>query len=160
MKFALNGALTIGTLDGANVEIKEEVGEENIFIFGLKAEDIKTMKELGYNPWHYYEGNPALKKVIDMISGNFFCPSCPGLFNPIVDSLLHHGDPYMLLADFNSYVECQKQVSKTYTKQNKWTRMSILNVANMGKFSSDRTIKEYAEEIWKVYPIHIDISDE
>jgi len=160
MKFALNGALTIGTLDGANVEIKEEVGDENIFIFGLKAEDIKTMKELGYNPWHYYEGNRDLKKIIDMISGNFFCPSNPGLFNPIVDSLLHHGDPYMLLADFNSYVECQKQVSKTYTKQNKWTRMSILNVANMGKFSSDRTIKEYAEEIWKVYPIHIDISDE
>lgn len=160
MKFALNGALTIGTLDGANIEIKEEVGDENIFIFGLKAEDIKTMKELGYNPLHYYEGNPELKKAIEMITGNFFSPSSPGLFNPIIDSLLHHGDTFMLLSDFSSYVACQKEVSRTYTRQSKWTRMCIMNVASIGKFSSDRTIKDYADEIWKVYPVHIDISDE
>jgi starch phosphorylase len=156
MKFALNGALTIGTLDGANIEIREEVGEENIFIFGLTAEEINCLKRSGYNPRDYYRSNPELKQTIDMIENGFFLRSQPELFRPIVDSLLNH-DHFMLLADFAYYLECQKTVSEVYKDQEKWTKMSILNVANMGKFSSDRTIKEYAEEIWGVKPVHIKV---
>jgi starch phosphorylase len=154
MKFALNGALTIGTLDGANIEIKEEVGDENIFIFGLTAEEVLNKKRSGYNPFSYYESIPALKKVIDMIANGYFSPSHPSLFKPIVDSLLYQGDAYMLLADFESYVQCQQRVSEVYLDPEAWTRKSILNVANMGKFSSDRTIAEYARDIWGVTPIH------
>lgn len=155
MKFALNGALTIGTLDGANVEILEEVGEENIFIFGLEAHQVVELKASGYNPQEYYNANPDLKQVLDMIANGFFCPEQSDLFRPITESLLYHGDQYCLLADFDSYVKCQQRVAETYKAQQKWTRMAILNVANMGKFSTDRTIRQYAEEIWNVKPVPI-----
>lgn len=150
MKFALNGALTIGTLDGANIEIMEEVGEENIFIFGMKADEVTALKERGYNPWDYYHSQPELKKVLDAIAGGSFSPGNPDLFRPIVDLLLNQGDRYMLLADFASYVACQERVSALYTDRNEWARRAILNTAAMGKFSSDRTITEYAMDIWKV----------
>ena len=153
MKFALNGALTIGTLDGANVEILEEVGQDNIFIFGLTAEEVRVAKRNGYHPRDHYEAVPALKEVIDRIIGNFFCPTQPGLFQPIVDSLLERGDPFMVLADFAAYVDCQGKVSLAYFDQERWTRMAIANVARMGKFSSDRTISEYARDIWRVKPV-------
>lgn len=157
MKFALNGAVTIGTLDGANIEIKEEVGDENIFIFGLTAEEIHELQVSGYNPWEYYNRDMCIKKVIDMIESGYFSPSEPRVFQPIVDALLHRGDRFMLMADFAAYVSCQEKVSKAYQDTEAWTRMSILNVARMGKFSSDRTVQEYAREIWGIKPIHIDV---
>jgi len=150
MKFALNGALTIGTLDGANVEILEEVGRENIFIFGLTAEQVESLRAAGYNPWDYYHANEELRTVLDQIQQNRFSLDEPGLFQPIVDSLLHHGDHFMVLADFDAYVKCQGDVSRTYRDSSAWTRKSILNTSQMGKFSSDRTIREYAEQIWNV----------
>src|SRR5688572_2685738 len=155
MKFALNGSLIIGTLDGANVEILEEVGADNIFIFGLKADDVRAAKNTGYQPRHYYDNVPELKRIIDMIAGDFFSGSKPGLFKPIVDSLLDGGDPYMVLADFEAYVECQRRASLTYMEPERWTRKCILNVAQMGNFSSDRTVKEYAQEIWHVSPVAV-----
>jgi starch phosphorylase len=154
MKFALNGALTIGTLDGANIEIMEEVGKENIFIFGLKAEEVAKLKREGYKPWEYYESSQELKGVIDLISSGFFSPENPALFKPLVDSLMGH-DEYLLFADFDAYLQCQERVSQLYQDQEKWTRMSILNVARMGKFSSDRAIQEYCDEIWKVKSVRI-----
>lgn len=158
MKYALNGALTIGTLDGANIEIKEEVGDENIFIFGLTAEEVLERRRSGYNPMKYYQNNPDLKRVIDMIVRGFFSPWNPDFFKPITDSLLNQGDYFMVLADFESYVACQKAVSTLFLNQDQWTRKAILNVANMGKFSSDRAISEYTKEIWtaKPVPIHLD----
>ncbi|MCP4692414.1 MAG: glycogen/starch/alpha-glucan phosphorylase [Desulfobacterales bacterium] len=149
MKFALNGALTIGTLDGANVEIMEEVGRDNIFIFGLTAEEVIDLKNSGYRPREYYENNPELKNVIDAINMGYFLFEDPEQFHDIVSTLLNW-DQYMLLADYEAYIQCQKQVDLTFKDKEKWTRMSIMNVANMGKFSSDRTIREYAEEIWGV----------
>ncbi|MFH1995002.1 MAG: glycogen/starch/alpha-glucan family phosphorylase [Nitrospinota bacterium] len=156
MKFALNGALTIGTLDGANIEIREEVGDENIFIFGLTNQEVKDTNRNGYNPTQYYEQDEELRTVIDMVRGGYFSTFQPNLFKPITDSLLQYGDPYMLLADYRGYVECQERVAKTYPDSHKWNRMSILNVANMGKFSSDRAIKQYAEEIWNAKPVHVE----
>ncbi len=153
MKFSLNGALTIGTLDGANVEIREEVGPENFFLFGLTVEQVHELRSKGYNPWAYYQADSQLKGVLDVIAGGKFSPGEPHLFQPVVDSLLHGGDTYMLLADFASYMACQERVSKAYLDQEKWTKMSIINVARMGKFSSDRTIQQYAEEIWGVKPV-------
>jgi len=155
MKFALNGALTIGTLDGANIEIKEEVGAENIFIFGLDDAGVDKLKTENYNPWDYYNANNELKQTLDMIKNGFFSPENPELFKPIIESLLNHGDNYMLLADYESYVNAQELVDKTYKNQEKWIKMSISNVANMGKFSTDRTIAEYAKEIWNVKQIKI-----
>jgi starch phosphorylase len=155
MKFALNGALIIGTLDGANVEILEEVGAENIFIFGLKAEEVRAAKSAGYQPRHYYENVAELKRVIDMIAGDFFSAGKPGLFHPIVNSLLDEGDRYMVLADFEAYVECQRKASLAYLDVENWTRKCILNVAHMGRFSSDRTVGEYAQEIWQVDPVPV-----
>ncbi|MCX7882502.1 MAG: glycogen/starch/alpha-glucan phosphorylase [Brevinematales bacterium] len=149
MKFALNGALTIGTLDGANVEIAEEVGMDNIFIFGLKVEEVEALKKQGYHPYHYYETNPNIRKVIDLIASGYFSQGeDPNLFKPLVDNLLYT-DPYLCLADFQMYADCQKKVSEAYLDQVSWTRKSILNVARMGKFSSDRTILEYNRDIWK-----------
>lgn len=156
MKFSLNGALTIGTLDGANVEIREEVGPENFFLFGLTAEEVVAKKAAGYKPTDYYQSNPELKLVIDQMASGFFSHKEPGLFMSIVDSLLH-SDEYMLLADFQDYLECQEKVSQAFRDQDNWTRMSILNVARMGKFSSDRTIAEYCKEIWDVEPMPIDL---
>jgi len=154
MKFTLNGALTIGTMDGANIEIREEVGAENIFIFGLLADEVVKLKSRGYNPRTYYESNPSLKKVIDMIASDYFSKEEPGIFRSIVDGLLGV-DYYCLLADYQAYVDAQDKVSKLYLNTDEWTRMTILNVARVGKFSSDRSIKEYAEKIWKVEPVKI-----
>ena len=155
MKFALNGALTIGTLDGANIEIKEEVGDENIFIFGLKADEVTKVRNAGYNPREFYEKSSELKGVMDLIASGFFSPENPGLFQPIYDTLMNH-DEYMLMADFDAYLECQEKVSELYRDQTKWTRMAILNVARMGKFSSDRSIQEYCDDIWQVKPVKIE----
>ena len=158
MKFAMNGALTIGTLDGANIEIREEAGAENFFLFGLTADEVKQMKKDGYNPMDYYQSNNELKKVLDRIAMGYFSHGDQDLFKPIVDSLLYN-DQYMLMADYQAYVDCQVQVSQAYKNQENWTRMSILNSARMGKFSSDRTIREYAEEIWQVKPVKVQLED-
>ncbi|NLI75226.1 MAG: glycogen/starch/alpha-glucan phosphorylase [Candidatus Riflebacteria bacterium] len=153
MKLSLNGALTIGTLDGANIEIMEEVGRDNFFLFGLKAEEVQALRSSGYQPYDCYAGNPELKQVIDMIAAGRFSPEQPDLFQPIVNSLLHGGDYFMVLADFAAYVRCQEQIAETYRDQEEWSRRAILNVAKMGKFSSDRTIAQYADEIWGVQPV-------
>lgn len=153
MKFALNGALTIGTLDGANVEIREVVGAENFFLFGNNEEEVEALRAGGYNPWQIYENSLELKNALDMIATGFFSPEAPDLFRPIVDSLLSQGDHYQLLADYESYVATQTLVSRTYENTALWTRMSILNTANMGKFSSDRAIMEYARNIWHISPL-------
>ena len=149
MKMALNGALTIGTLDGANVEIMEEVGADNIFIFGLTTPEVAATK-VNYNPRDYYNNNAELKQVLDMIGGGFFSQQEPNRYQPIIDNLLNYGDNYLLLADYASYISCQDEVSKTYQNQEEWSRRAILNVARMAKFSSDRTIAEYAKNIWNV----------
>ena len=153
MKFALNGALTIGTLDGANIEIMEEVGRENMFIFGLTIDEVESLKATGYDPRSYYQGDPELRKVIDMIGSGHFSSGDQRLFEPICRSLLVEGDQYFVLADYRSYVKAQEDVSCLYRDQDQWTRRAILNVANMGKFSSDRAIQEYAEKIWDVKPL-------
>jgi starch phosphorylase len=154
MKFALNGTLTIGTLDGANIEIREEVGADNFFLFGLTAEQVYELKAKGYNPKLIYDSDPELREAVDRISSGFFSGGDKNLFKPLVDSLLY-GDPYLLFADYRSYVEVQEQVSLAYKDPAKWTRMSILNVARMGKFSSDRSIKEYCDKIWKTHPLPV-----
>ena len=153
MKFALNGAVTIGTLDGANVEIREHVGAENFFLFGLTVDQVKELRKRGYNPWEYYRRDRELKDVLDAVAGEVFSPGHPRLFQPLVDSLLNGGDPFLVLADFRSYVDCQEEVARAYLDQERWSRMAILNVARTGMFSSDRTIRQYADEIWKVRPV-------
>lgn len=157
MKLALNGALTIGTLDGANVEILEEVGEENIFIFGHTIGEVTRLRQQGYNPRDYYHANPELKQTLDMIGSGFFSPQNTRLYQPIIHSLIEGGDHYQLLADYQAYVACQDKVSVLYKNAHEWTRKAIINVACMGKFSSDRTISEYAEEIWGAKPVKIDL---
>jgi starch phosphorylase len=154
MKFSLNGALTIGTLDGANVEIREEVGADNFFLFGLTAEQVYDLKAKGYNSRQYYDSDPELREAVDQISSGSFSRGDRTLFKPLVDSLLY-GDPYLLFADYRPYIEAQEQVSAAYKDQARWTRMAILNVVRMGKFSSDRSIKEYCEKIWKVDPVTV-----
>ncbi len=149
MKFALNGALTIGTLDGANVEIAEAVGRDNIFIFGMTADEVVRRKENGYHPMEILEKNPRVRRVLDFIRGNRLCPDEAGVFNPIVDDLQHH-DRFMLLADFDAYVRAQDEVDDLYRQPDEWTRKAILNVARCGHFSSDRSVEEYAERIWKL----------
>jgi starch phosphorylase len=153
MKLALNGALTIGTLDGANIEIREEVGADNFFIFGLTTEGVASLRQQGYHSWDYYHGNHELKQVLDMISSGYFLPNEPSIFQSIVDALTYDNDNFMLLADYEDYIKCQQRVDDLYKNQQEWTRKTILNVANMGKFSSDRTIKEYADEIWGLKPV-------
>ncbi|MBE9108379.1 glycogen/starch/alpha-glucan phosphorylase [Nodosilinea sp. LEGE 07298] len=154
MKFALNGALTVGTLDGANVEIREEVGADNFFLFGLTTEQVAACKAVGHNPWYYYDTNPELKRVLDVIASGLFSPGEPDLFLPILDSLLVD-DPYMVMADYAAYVQCQEHVSRTYEDRDRWVRMAILNTARIGKFSADRTIAEYARDIWKVKAVPV-----
>lgn len=158
MKFAMNGALTIGTLDGANVEIREEVGAENFFLFGLTAAEVYARKAAGYHPMAIYNSTPELKQAIDRIRSGFFSHGNPNLFKPLVETLLHH-DPYMLLADYAAYVACQDQISQIYLDRDRWTRMAILNVARMGKFSSDRSIQDYCDEIWQVNPIKVALDE-
>ena len=149
MKLALNGALTIGTLDGANIEILEEVGKDNIFIFGLKTADVRTLREQkSYRPWEYYARNPRLKRVVDSFSSSLFSPSEPDLFAWILAHVLDANDQHVHLADFTPYVEMQERAANTYLDRGRWTEMAIANVARMGKFSSDRTIAEYARDIW------------
>jgi starch phosphorylase len=154
MKFQLNGALTIGTMDGANVEIREEVGDENIVIFGLLADEVSALRP-HYNAWDYYNGNHDLKRVLDMIRDNYFSRHEPGIFQPIIDSLLRDGDKYLVCADFASYIEAQERVNAIWRNPKEWTKKSIFNTARSGKFSSDRTIRQYAEEIWKVKAVRI-----
>ncbi len=158
MKFMMNGALTIGTLDGANVEILEEAGAENFFLFGLTAKEIVNLRQTGYHPWEYYQNNPELKQVIDLISSGYFSQGDRELFKPIVDNLLNY-DPFLLLADFQSYIDCQERVGQKYQDPEQWSRMSILNTSRSSKFSSDRAIQEYCEEIWQVSPLAIDLND-
>jgi starch phosphorylase len=153
MKFAINGALTIGTLDGANVEIRQAVGEENFFLFGHTEEEVERLRSNGYNPWQLYEESVELRKVLDMIATGYFSPEAPDLFKPIVDALLPQGDYYMVLADYEHYVDTQFAVSEAYADTEQWTRMSILNTARMGYFSSDRSVLDYAQNIWKVAPL-------
>jgi starch phosphorylase len=151
MKFSMNGALTIGTLDGANVEIREEVGAENFFLFGLTAGEVARVKSSGYRPRDHYESNARLREVIDLIGSGVFSRGDSTLFRPLLESLLSC-DEYLLLADYQAYVDCQQQVSAAFGDPAAWTRMSILNVARMGKFSSDRSIREYCQRIWHVRP--------
>jgi starch phosphorylase len=152
MKLALNGAITIGTLDGANIQIREEVGEENFFLFGLDVAAADALKSSGYDPRSGYEGNPHLREAIDQIAGGTYSDGNRELFRPLVDSLLCR-DEYLVLADYQSYVECQDRVSEAFQNRQRWTEMSILNVARAGKFSSDRSIREYCERIWQTTPI-------
>ena len=155
MKFAMNGALTIGTLDGANVEIRDAVGPENFFLFGLTADEVTRLKASGYAPRSFYDSNPELRAAIDLISDGFFSRGDRELFRPLVESLLTRDD-YMLLADYQAYVDCQQRVSDAYRSQDDWTRMSILNSARVGRFSSDRSISEYCRDIWHVSPARRD----
>ena len=159
MKFQLNGALTIGTLDGANIEIMEEVGKENIFIFGMTADEVDHLFADSYNPEEYYNEDPDLKLALDMIKDSYFNFYEPGIFQPIFDNLVYRGDKYCLLADFRSYIEAQAKVSKVFNSKKKWAQMSILNTARSGKFSTDRTIAEYAEKVWGVKSVHIERKD-
>lgn len=153
MKFALNGAVTIGTLDGANIEIREEVGEENFFLFGLTASQAQALKAKGYDPKSYYHWNRELKMVMDGMAKREFSPENPELFQPIIDSLLDR-DEYLLFADYADYINCQERVSQAYQDRASWTRKSILNTARIGKFSSDRAIAEYARDIWHIHPVY------
>jgi starch phosphorylase len=156
MKFAMNGAVTIGTLDGANVEIREEVGEENFFLFGLTTPEVEQRQREGYNPRSIFEANPMLHEVLVSLASGEFSRGDRTLFEPLINSLLST-DEYMLLADYQAYVDCQDRVSVAYQDQAAWTRMSILNVARMGKFSSDRAIRDYCAEIWKTWPVKIQL---
>merc|ERR1712212_1183063 len=158
MKFMLNGALTIGTMDGANVEMAEEAGMDNIFIFGMRVEDVDDLKKKGYNAQLYYNGNPELKQVIGMISSGYFSNGDTETFKDLIDSLLYH-DRFLTLADYDAYIAAQELVSNTYLDTAAWARMSIHNIASSGKFSSDRTITEYARDIWGVEPTNDPLPD-
>ncbi|MBP7668423.1 MAG: glycogen/starch/alpha-glucan phosphorylase, partial [Burkholderiaceae bacterium] len=152
MKLALNGALTIGTDDGANIEIRQNVGDDNIFIFGKKTPEVAAIRAAGYQPMRIYEGNPQLKAVLDSIAAGAFSPDEPARYRPLIDSLLWGGDHYLLLADYDDYVATQAKVDVLYKDPEAWSRKAIANVAGMGPFSADRTIREYAAQIWHVAP--------
>jgi glycogen phosphorylase len=156
MKLALNGALTIGTLDGANIEIRQAVGEKNFFLFGFTAEEVRAKRAAGYHPRDYYDANPHLREAIEQISSGRFSQGDTNLFKPLVDSLMKY-DPYLVFADYEAYVNSQEQVSQAYKNSDNWTRMSILNTARMGKFSSDRAIREYCEKIWNAQPVKVEL---
>ncbi len=158
MKFTLNGALTIGTLDGANVEIRERVGEENFFLFGHTEDQITGLRQAGYRPMDFYHGNEELKAVIDLIASGYFSRGDKRLFQPLIDDLLHH-DPFFVLADFAAYLSCQDRVDAAYRDRDAWNRMAILNTAHAGFFSSDRSIREYQREIWKIPSVPITLLD-
>lgn len=158
MKFALNGALTIGTLDGANVEIGEAVGDGNIFVFGLTTEQVDAARSAGHNPWTYYQASEELRRALMMLCDDTFCREAPGTFRPIFDALMHHGDYFMVTADYEAYIRAQEAVEQVYRNADEWTQRSILNTAHMGWFSSDRTIQEYAREIWQAQPVNVGIT--
>ena len=154
MKLAMNGALTIGTLDGANVEIQAEVGPENIFIFGLTADEIQALRDGGrYRPRDLYEQNPSVRRIIDALDSGLFCPEEPGLFRWITRAVLDAGDVYFHLADLPAYIETQDRVGGEFEHAASWASKAILNVARIGRFSSDRTVREYARDIWKIGPV-------
>jgi len=155
MKLALNGALTIGTLDGANVEIREEVGDDNIFIFGLTVEDVEALHAHGYKPWDFYRADEELRAVVDWLGSDFWVPGEHGAFSAVHQTLLDGGDPFLVLADFRAYCDCQARVDLAYRDRSGWARKAILNTARVGKFSSDRTIREYAKDIWKLAPVPV-----
>lgn len=155
MKLALNGAITIGTLDGANVEILEEVGEENIFIFGLTVEQVEALRAEGYSPYHYYYKNKELRNIIDWVGSDSFTPKEPGVLAPLRHSLLDGGDPFLVLADYEAYTAKQLEVDQAFRDKENWARMAIMNTARVGKFSSDRTIQQYATEVWNLKPVKI-----
>lgn len=154
MKFALNGALTIGTLDGANVEIREEVGAENFFLFGLTVEQVRELQLRGYRPWEVSEKNASLREILDYIGSGALSGGASELFRPFVDRLLYD-DPFLVLADYQAYVDCQEQVSALWRDPRAWTRKAVLNVARMGKFSSDRSIREYCQQVWGINPVKV-----
>jgi starch phosphorylase len=156
MKFQMNGALTIGTVDGANIEICEEVGFENFFLFGLEAHEIAALRSMGYRPRDCLEENEELQAVIDLVRDGFFSRGNSTQFQPLIDNLVWH-DPYFVIADYQSYADCQAHVDQTYRDQEDWTRMSILNTARSGKFSSDRTIREYCADIWHARPVRVQL---
>jgi starch phosphorylase len=158
MKFAMNGALTIGTMDGANIELREEIGAENFFEFGLTAEAIQGLRRRGYRPMDHCESDPELAGVIELIRGGFLSRGDTELFAPLVDGMLHY-DPYFVLADFRAYAECQASLGAAYLDRRRWARMALLNTARSGKFSSDRTIREYCRDIWNVQPVHIELNE-
>jgi starch phosphorylase len=155
MKLALNGALTIGTLDGANVEIKEEVGDDNIFIFGMTVAQVEGLQASGYRPWDFYQKDEELRAVVDWLGSDYFTPGEHGAFSLVHRSLLDGGDPFMVLADFRAYSDCQAKVDQAYRDNASWAKKAILNTARVGKFSSDRTIREYAEQIWKLPAVKV-----
>jgi starch phosphorylase len=157
MKFALNGAITIGTLDGANIEILEEVGPDNIFIFGLDADEVAGLRNNGYKPRAYLGNSALLRQTLHLIESDFFSPGHPGLFKPLFDELMNR-DEYFLMADFESYIKARALATSAYVDKKRWTRMSILNVARCGKFSSDRTIRQYTGEIWRVEPVEVKLA--
>jgi starch phosphorylase len=150
MKLALNGALTIGTLDGANVEIRNEVGPDNIFVFGLTTDEVAKTYADGYNPWVHYDNNAELRQTLDMLRDGYFSPAERDRYMPVFEALTYHGDHYLLLADYASYIYCQEKVGRLYGNPATWTKKAILNVAGMGQFSSDRTIAQYAKTIWNL----------
>ena len=152
MKFALNGALTIGTLDGANIEIREHVGEENIFIFGHTAKQVEALRAQGYDPRKIYQEHEDLHDVLNSLVSGVFSPNDPNRYYALYDSLINFGDYYQLLADYHSYVQAQDAVDKLYQTPNLWAQKTLCNIANMGFFSSDRTFKEYVEKIWDMKP--------
>ena len=154
MKLMLNGALTLGTLDGANVEIHEEVGDENMFLFGLRAEQVKELRPV-YSARAIYHADPEIRRAVDMIRRNVFCLLTPGLLDPIIRSLLDYNDHYLLLADLRDYIEAQDRVEALYKQPMEWDRKALINVARSGRFSSDRTIREYARDIWHVEPVAV-----
>jgi starch phosphorylase len=156
MKFAMNGAITIGTLDGANIEIREEVGADNFFLFGLTAEEVEQKKAAGYDPRAFYDANANLREILDALAGGEFSHGDRTLFEPLIQSLLTR-DEYMLLADYQSYIDCQDRVGEAYRDHDRWNRMSMLNVARIGKFSSDRSIRDYCSDIWKTWPVKIEL---
>jgi starch phosphorylase len=158
MKFALNGALTIGTMDGANIEMAEEFGEENMFIFGLRSGEVDRLRNSGnYSPWDIYNQNKEIREAIDLIASDFFSPDNPGIFNPILDVLLRKGDHYLVLADLEDYDRAKMEANKLFTSKKLWFEKTVANIAGSGKFSSDRTIKEYADEIWSLKSVPVEI---
>ncbi|HUU89790.1 MAG TPA: glycogen/starch/alpha-glucan phosphorylase, partial [Phycisphaerae bacterium] len=158
MKFMLNGALTVGTLDGANVEMLEEVGEDNMFIFGLKADEVTALAP-HYNPYDYYQGDEEIREAVDLVLSNYFSFDEPGIFEPIRHVLFQGGDRYMHLADLRPYLDTHARVDDLWRRRHEWARKAVLNVAHSGKFSSDRTIAEYAADIWRVKPCPIDVPE-
>jgi glycogen phosphorylase len=157
MKFTMNGALTLGTLDGANVEIREAVGADNFFLFGLHTDQVAQLRAHGYRPAHYIEQSRHLREAVELIASGFFSPGDPSVFQPIVDDLWNR-DPYMVCADFDDYAAVQSRVGEAYRDPEEWTRRVIANLAGVGRFSSDRTIQEYNRDIWRAEPVTVDLS--